>query len=124
MPDAVLTIQSTRRHAGKLAVQFAEAETREAVEAFAGSVLYARSADLPPLSAGTYRDADLIGLRVIDERLGDLGRVRSVAHYPQADMLVVGERALLVPMLAAYGVVIDIPAATIGTRLPEGFEEL
>jgi len=47
-----------------------------------------------------------------------------VLHYPHADMLVVGERELLVPMLAAYGVKVDVATATILTSLPEGFEEL
>ncbi|HXW76551.1 MAG TPA: hypothetical protein VEJ20_04000, partial [Candidatus Eremiobacteraceae bacterium] len=59
-----------------------------------------------------------------DGRMGSLGTVRDVLHYPHADMLVVGERGRLVPMLRAYGVRIDRAAATIETALPEGFEEL
>jgi len=76
---------------------------------------------LPP---NTYRDEDLIGMRVTDARLGDLGQVNAIAHYPHADMLVVGERSLLVPMLAAYGVAVDAASRAISTSLPLGFEDL
>ncbi len=87
------------------------------------SVLAART-DLPRLPARTFREVDLIGLLVVDETLGALGTVQSVRRYPSCDMLVVGPREVLVPLLAAYGVEIHRRKKEIRVRLPRGFEEL
>ncbi len=93
-----------------------------AAHVLVGSALFADAASLPDLPPGTHRDSDLIGLRVVDARLGDLGEVEAVAHYPSADMLVIGDA--LIPMHSAYDVTIDVAARTISTCLPDGFEEL
>ena len=119
-----LTIQSFRVHKNRLLVRFKDVDDASAAEALRGALLLARTADLPPLPDDTYRDEDLVGMRVTDARLGLLGDVRDVLHYPHADMLVVGERSMLVPMLAAYEVKINRESATISTVLPEGFEEI
>ena len=119
-----LTIASSRLHRNRLLVRFAHIDDATAVEALLGVLLFAKVADLPPLPTGTYRDEDLIGMHVTDARLGALGDVRDVLHYPHADMLVVGDRSMLVPMLAAYQMKIDRDSSTISTALPEGFEEI
>ena len=117
-------IAAIRPHQNRLLVRFEGIDDASAAEDLHGAELSALISDLPDLPAGTYRDEDLVGMRVTDTRLGDLGAVTSIAHYPHADMLVVGARALLVPMLAAYGVKIDIAGGSISTSLPEGFEDL
>jgi 16S rRNA processing protein RimM len=119
-----LTISGIRPHQDRLLVSFVGIDDATAAEALHGAELSALIGDLPGLPANTYRDEDLVGMRVTDVRLGDLGAVTSIAHYPHADMLVVGARALLVPMLAVYGVTIDLARASISTSLPEGFEDL
>ena len=123
-PERLLTIAHVRPRNGGVLVRFATIADVDAVRALVGAVLVAKKADLPSLPPGTFRDADLIGMRVTDARLGPLGDVRDVLHYPQADMLVVGERRMLIPMLSAYGVTIDADAASIETALPDGFEEI
>jgi 16S rRNA processing protein RimM len=119
-----LTVAAVRSHQDRLLVRFEGVDDASGADALRGARLWALVADLPPLPPDSYRDEDLIGMRVVDARLGDLGAVASIAHYPHADMLVVGERGLLVPMLAAYGVTIDAPNSTIATSLPLGFEDL
>jgi len=119
-----LTVASVRSNKNRLLVRFAGVDDATAAEALKGALLFANIADLAPLAPDTYRDADLIGMHVTDIRLGSLGDVRDVLHYPHADMLVVGERSMLVPMLAAYGMSIDRAAAAISVALPEGFEEI
>jgi 16S rRNA processing protein RimM len=122
--DRDLVIGAIRPHKERLLVLFDGVEDATAAEALNGAQLSARIGDLPELPPDTYRDEDLIGMRVRDARLGDLGPVSAIAHYPHADMFVVGDRSLLVPMLAAYGVVIDVESKTISTSLPVGFEDL
>ena len=122
--DRDLVIAAIRPHKERLLVLFEGIDDVTAAEALYGAELSACIADLPMLPPNTYRDEDLIGMRVTDARLGDLGPVTSIAHYPHADMLVVGERSLLVPMLAAYDVAVDVASRAISTSLPEGFEDL
>lgn len=122
--DRELVIAAIRPHKDRLLVLFEGVDDATTAQALNGAELSARIDDLPELPPNTYRDDDLVGMRVTDARLGDLGLVNSVAHYPHADMLVVGDRSLLVPLLAAYDVKIDVESATISTSLPEGFEDL
>jgi 16S rRNA processing protein RimM len=119
-----LIVASMRPHQNRLLVGFAGMTDADQADELRGARLTALIADLPPLPDSTFRDRDLVGMHVRDSRLGALGEVKEVLHYPHADMLVVGDRELLVPMLAAYGVTIDKASATISTSLPEGFEEL
>jgi len=119
-----LMVTSVRPHKNRLLVHFDGVADPEAVERLRGAVLLADRADLPPLPKGAFRDEDLLGMSVVDVRLGPLGAVTDVVHYPHADMLVVGERSILVPMLGAYDVVVDEAARTIATALPAGFEDL
>jgi 16S rRNA processing protein RimM len=119
-----LIVESMRPHQNRLLVRFAGVTDAEHADTLRGAQLTALAADLPPLPDGTFRDEDLVGMHVHDSRLGALGDVTEVLHYPHADMLVVGDRELLVPMLAAYGVAIDKASATISTALPDGFEDL
>jgi 16S rRNA processing protein RimM len=91
-------------------------------EKLVGTQLYVEAASLPALPEGVHRASDLVGMQVIDKRLGPLGEVRSVAHYPSADMLVVGDG--LIPMHQAYDVAIDLGARKITLTLPDGFDEI
>jgi 16S rRNA processing protein RimM len=122
--ERALLVTSVRAHKNQLLLRVDGVADADQADALRGAVLLALVADLRPLPAGTYRDGDLIGLRVTDARLGPLGDVSGVLHYPHADMLVVGPKQLLVPMLAAYGIRIDRDAGTISSELPLGFEDL
>jgi 16S rRNA processing protein RimM len=117
-----MVVESVRIHKGDALVRFRDIQDATAADALAGVVVLARRADLRPLPADTYRDSDLIGLSVFDARLGGLGCVDSVRHYPGADMLVVG--STLIPMLHAFDVRIDVVAKRIDVTLPAGFEDL
>lgn len=117
-----VVVEAARVHKGDALLRIGDVHDATAADALHGVILLARRADLPPLPQNTYRDADLIGLTVFDARLGDLGVVESVRHYPGADMLVVG--AALIPLLNAFGVRIDVATKRIDVALPAGFEDL
>jgi 16S rRNA processing protein RimM len=119
-----LRVKTVRPASGHLRVLFEGIDDATAAEALRGMTLHASSADLPPLPVNAYREAELVGMHVTDARLGALGDVVGIAHYPGADMLVVGPKRVLVPMLEAYGVVVDKATRTIKTVLPPGFEQL
>ena len=61
---------------------------------------------------------------VFDSKLGEIGAVVGIAHYPGSDMLIVGPKRVLLPMLEAYHMRVDRAARQITTTLPDGFTEL
>lgn len=123
---SVLTaaIAAVRKHKNNLAAKLAGIDDAAAATALHGAELRIAYDELPHLPPETYREAELVGMIVVDETLGELGTVKEVRHYPACDMLVVGAKPTLVPLLFAYGVRVDQAARRISTRLPAGFEEL
>src|SRR4029077_20557285 len=117
-----MVVEAAREHKGDALVRLTGIDDASAAGALRGTVLRARRDALRPLPDGPFRAADLIGLHVVDARLGDLGPVESVRHYPSADMLIVG--AKMIPMLAAFGVRVEVSAQRILSALPDGFEDL
>jgi 16S rRNA processing protein RimM len=60
---------------------------RSAAEALRGSLLEVDRSALPPLQEGEYYHADLIGLRCLDAKGRDAGRVVGVENYGAGDLL-------------------------------------
>lgn len=115
-------IGSARVHKRVVVASFEGIASVSEAEALVGTRLFVDAAGLPALPEGVHRASDLVGMSVVDSRLGRLGEVRSVEHYPSADMLVVGDA--LIPLQRAYEILIDLAARTIRVTLPEGFDEI
>lgn len=114
-----LRCRSVRRHHEKLLVAFEGIDTPEDGRALANARLYAERGEVE-LGPGEYLDADLIGLRLLDEAGTELGRVTGVQHFPAQDCLVVGPAGALVPLVKAFVRRIDVAAGAIEVTLPEG----
>jgi 16S rRNA processing protein RimM len=115
-----LRCRSVRRHHEKLLIAFDGIDSPEEARLVTG---YEVRAELDEIELGTdeYLDADLIGLRLVDDAGTDLGRVVvGVAHYPAQDCLIVDPGRALVPMVKAFVLRIDFEARTISTTLPDG----
>ena len=110
---------SVRRHHERLLVGFEGVDTPESARALVGGELFAERADVP-LGSDEYLDADLIGLRLVDEKGRELARVVGVEHYPAQDCLVVEPGRALVPLVKAFVRHVDLGAGTIVTSLPVG----
>jgi 16S rRNA processing protein RimM len=113
-----LRCRSARRHHERLLVAFEGIETPEAARELAGIDLYAEREIA--LEADEYLDADLIGLRMLDEAGRELGRISGVEHFPAQDCVIVEPGRGLVPLVKAYVRRIDLHAGTIVVDLPEG----
>lgn len=99
---AVLTVKSLKDDGkGGAIARFAEVGDRTAAEKLRGSVLAVPRADLPPLGAGEYYHADLLGLPAISTEGGELGTVVAVENFGAGDLLEIrrpdGKR-FMVPM--------------------------
>ncbi len=117
-----LRCTSARRHHERLLLAFEGVGDPDRARAFVGAELFAERAEVE-LGPDEYLDADLIGLRLIDEEGRELARVVGVEHYPAQDCLVVGPQRALVPLVKAFVRRVDLAAGTIVTTLPEGLLE-
>jgi 16S rRNA processing protein RimM len=88
-------------------VQIEGVEDRNAAEALRGQPLHVPGGR-EELSADQWYDDDLIGCRV-----GSLGEVRSVLHGPSCDVLEVGDRGILVPLIHDAVKRVDLDAREI-----------
>ncbi|MBD5657591.1 MAG: 16S rRNA processing protein RimM [Candidatus Eremiobacteraeota bacterium] len=111
--------RGARRHHERLLLAFEGVTTPEAAREFVGAELYAEAGDVE-LGPDEYLDADLIGMRLLDEQNRELGRVAAVQHYPAQDCLVVEPGGGMVPLVKAFVRAVDVKARTIVTSLPEG----
>ncbi len=137
-----LRVLSSRPHKGRHLVRFAETPDREAAESLRGAVLEAPTASVPVAEEGTFYYFQLIGCRVVDHKLGDLGEVVDVvedggglllAMSPGRAQGAVGQggtpagagsrRPLLIPFVRELLPVIDMEARLIRTELPDGLRE-
>ncbi len=110
---------AVRAHQTRYLVAFDGVASREAAGRFiGGTVLVDRAA--VPVRDGEYLDADLIGMHLVDLQGTVLGDVRDVMHYPSQDMLVVGARRALVPLVKEFVKSVDAGARRIVVELPAG----
>jgi 16S rRNA processing protein RimM len=97
--DRHLTVASLRPGSGGAIAKFNEIDDRSAAEALRGQQLSVPRDELPPLEAGEYYHADLIGLPCEAADGTSLGTVVAVENFGAGDLLEVeragGKRALI-----------------------------
>ena len=91
------------------------------VESLVGSSVWMAKDELPELEDDQFYWSDLEGLNVIDEQLGEIGRVVGMFTTPAHDILeVVGSRGeVLIPAIEPFLVAIN-PDGNLVVDLPEG----
>jgi 16S rRNA processing protein RimM len=77
-----------------------------------GAELAIRRSQLPPPEEGSYYVADLVGLEVIDDEKGSVGRVRQVLPGPANDVLEL-ETGLLLPLVDECVREVDLEAGRV-----------
>lgn len=94
-----LTLKSVKPGSNGAIARFAEIVDRTAAEALRGQTLSVPRGELPPLEAGEYYHADLIGLPCVDASGTPLGIVMAVENFGAGDLLEIekpdGRRALI-----------------------------
>ncbi|MBW0093462.1 ribosome maturation factor RimM [Pseudonocardia sp. KRD-184] len=121
--DAVLTVESTRDHSGKLLVRFVEVPDRTAAEQWRGTRLLVRAAELAPTDdPDEFHDHELEGLRAELEDGTTVGTVREILHGPAGDLLVLTrpEGDALVPFVHAIVPTVDLDGGRVVLTPPEG----
>lgn len=117
----MLEIASIRPHVRRLLVRFEGYGDATAATALIGADLYAPAeAVAVTLAENEFLDVDLVGCMLIDSGGRELGRVVEVAHYPAQDVLLVGTRRALVPLVKAFIKNVDVAEKRIEVDLPRG----
>jgi len=98
-----------RRQKNLFLIKFEKLDTVEDVGFLLGKELFVSETDLPILDEDEYYDYQLIGLEVKTEAGKAIGRVQSVMHVRERDILIVeGVREVLVPMTEDHIVKISL----------------
>ncbi len=114
-----LRIRSLRPHKGRPLVSFEGVGDANAARALVGALLAIDRAAVE-LAAGEFFDEDLVGCELVDEQGRGLGAVVAVEHFPAQDVLRVGPRRALVPLVRAFVRAVDVGARRIEVSLPPG----
>lgn len=122
-----LEIATSRRHRGLRLIRFAGVDDRDAAERLRGLELVVPVDAVPAAPAESYYYFELVGCRVEDLEVGELGTVADVLEDGGGLLLEIesipatpaGER-LLVPFVASYVRKIDVVAKRIRVSLPAG----
>lgn len=88
--------------------------------------VYLSNEFLPELDEQDYYLHDLVDCLVVDEKLGELGRVREINDQTAQRLLMIGEEhdEIIVPLIDQFVININKADKLIKTNLPEGLIDL
>ncbi len=125
-----LEVASSRPHRGRELVQFVDVTDRDGAEALRGALLEVPEESVPAAEEGTFYYFQLVGCRVVDRGLGDLGEVTEVVEDGGGVLLSVarpaddgGGRSVLIPFANQLLPEINVEERLIRSDLPEGLLE-
>jgi len=120
------TIESSRAHAGRALVKFAEIATPEAVADLRDWTIEIDESEARPLEENEYFLHDLVGLTLVDAEGRERGRVVDTEEGAGGLLLNVERdgRRYDVPFVAEICTSIDLAQKRIVVKLPEGLDEI
>lgn len=123
IPFPVKAIEDKGRH---LLIELDEVGDPQAAAALTGHDVLVGADLLPEGTAADLDPTGLVGMRVHDERHGDLGEVTGITGTDDNPVLVIHDRdrEVLVPAVQGIVVAVDAVARRIDVRTPDGLVEL
>jgi len=112
-------VRALRTHQGRPLVAFEGIDDATAAESLVGATLAVDRAAVR-LGEGEFFDEDLVGCALVDAAGAILGEVVAVEHFPAQDVLLVGPRRAMVPLVRAFVRDIAVDARRITVDLPTG----
>jgi len=113
---------AVRPHKKFVLAQLEGVRTREEAEQLRGKVVLVDHADLPSLDEDEYYWHEILGMRVVTEAGGSVGKITEILPTGSNDVYVVreGERESLIPAIKEVIISIDKKARTMVIRPFEG----
>ena len=125
--DGPRKVESARAYRDRLVLKLSGVNDASGAAALRGSDVLAAAEDVPRLPQDVYWVERLVGARVMDAVLGDIGRVADVIEAGGGDLLLVKDDQgveTLIPMVKQFVTGIDEASGTILLALPEGLRGL
>ncbi|MGA9119087.1 MAG: ribosome maturation factor RimM [Bacteroidota bacterium] len=117
-----ITIERVAIEKRGVRVKFEGIADRTEAEHLVGSLLMVAENDRAKLPRGRFYVHDVVGMRVVDDIRGEIGRVRDVLKYPAHDVYVIDWNggSYMIPAVKEFVVQFDVPGKTLHVHLIEG----
>ena len=122
-----VTAKHARLDKGLVLLTLEGTEDRTAAELLKGKTIAVSRENAVKLPEGRYFVVDLIGLEVIDDERGPLGKISDCYETGANHIIEIkrkGKKDLLIPYLNAICYDVNIEGGTFKVRLPEGLYEI
>ncbi len=108
-------VSAAKVQGNTLVAQLEGIDSREAAAAVRGYEIGVPRSEFPAAASGEFYQADLIGLKVVNQDQDELGRVARIVETGANDVLVVadGKQEILIPFIAGAIVKVDLTAGMI-----------
>lgn len=116
-------IERVWEHKQFIIIKFAEVNDMTDAEKLKGGLLQITKEELTPLPKDNFYIFDIVGLKVIAEKEGEIGLVKDVIQTGANDVYVVQGaqgKEILIPALKSVVKQVDIPGGVMQVVLPEG----
>jgi len=120
-------IEQSSLHKDKfLRVKFEEVDSEVEAENLLGSELYLPLSMLPQLEGNQFYYHEIIGFKVVDQHLGDIGTIHSIIENTAQPLfeLFKGEKQILIPMIDDFIVEVNRSKKEITMNTPVGLVDL
>lgn len=120
-------IEQSSLHKDKfLRVKFEEVDSEADAENLLGSELYLPLTLLPQLEGNQFYYHEIIGFKVVDQRLGDIGTIHSIIENTAQPLFEIfkGEKQILIPMIDDFIVEVNRSKKEITMNTPVGLVDL
>jgi len=109
-----LEVEQSQVHGQEVVAKLARCDDRDAAALYRGRAIAIARADFPAAGENEYYWADLVGLKVVNEKGVDLGMVSRVFETGANDVLVVeGDRERLIPFIEQVVRAVDLAGRVI-----------
>ncbi len=113
-------------HPQKIHVLFEDVESKDDTQDLIGSRLFLPSEVLPELTGNQFYYHDIIGFKIVDKTLGDIGEITQVFENTGNDFfeLLYNKQKVLIPIVDHFLKEVDRENKVVNMDLPEGLLDL
>ena len=120
-------VKSVRFDDVRTLLKFSDIDDRDEVGKLTGCFIAVKRENAVKLPKDRYFIADLIGLTIVDDTRGELGKLKDIMNTGANDIIICsrkGKNELLIPYLKAIVYEVDLEGGIMKVRLPDGLYEI
>lgn len=114
------------RTGSNLLIKFEDVDSPEAAVAITGKEVFMRAGDLSFAAEEAVGYEELVGFKILDETLGEIGTIEEIVEMPEQYLAVLNyaDKEVMIPLHEDLIVALDVEREIITMNLPEGLFEL